>query len=921
MNTLLYDRLAKDRTPTNRGRDSSNHRSATGDNYQSLNLFSRLLWKEYRQLQPIWIALAGIIFVIAGLMALQIVIQHPAITGNLILFIPCLFSLSAGSLFFANEKEQGTDRWLSQWTVPAFTLFISKYLVALSGTLLLAGWAASIVYLFGLPISIPEEQESWTILLAIAGLIGSYIFTATASAILGRVLTSAVIGGVITYWAISFFGLFLTEGELLPNLSPLARSLIEASPVLFPAVLGLCVAITLYFLSRGLSEKSVSLIADRGETPVTPLTHRFHHWRTPRRTVVLLWKEFRQSRLWIFGIVAFTVYVLLGITWFGWTKSRNSFATGVSAAYLTEEWYDVRSVEVLFLFLGSIFMGVAYFSGLLTFMGEQRGRSFRFLTHQGVSARQLWVLKQAFWLPLVFLWIAIPFVSSSTGRVTLIYWWAPWGMLTAFATLQLAMLLIPQTIVALVVGVCGCAILLYYSLAMTLLDVPFWVLAIPMPIFLSLSSFFLSRDWMEERRGWLVAARKFGIIVGPIAFLFVATCLFRVFEIPSTPAKDLLPAQLISATAEELATANAYRELSERAKEIEGLKNIKGFPSREEEQEHRRSRNALLNELIETTKRPMGMFTLLTPDKPHDLEDYRRESDRYLRLQFLLDDKASQLEREGNWKEALSVYLAKLRLRDHAIHRGDLGLREHEGSGAWNAIVRWAKQPSTTVDEIIEVIDLLKNKMVVTPTAPLDWYLADHEYISHEPNLNFPSTMLGAIYFFTPWEQARSRRLEDYIHAFYLKRLKSFAHSPTRTMSDPLSIWALHFITERPSSKWVKSTSSRMSDFYQSSGRVPAEYEEYMARKHLAALAAIAWAKEHGSLPADLKLATKQYLGGVPVVPDARGMPYGIRTWKDHFDIVPEYDSDLAWEQRHAKGEKKPELEPRWSFTLDPNKD
>jgi hypothetical protein len=919
MNTLLYDRLAKDRSPTDWGRESANRLSATGDNYQSLNLFFRLLWKEYRQLQPIWIALAGIIFVIAGLMALQIVIQHPAITGNLILFIPCLFSLSAGSLFFANEKEQGTDRWLSQWTVPAFTLFISKYLVALSGTLLLAGWAASIVYLFGLPINIPEEQKSWPILLAIAGLIGSYIFTATASAILGRVLTSAVIGGVMTWMMVFFFGSYLSEIQTLPSTAPFARVLMGTSPIIFLSLIAICLLLTPLMLSARLSGWSVLFPNDRDLSTRSSLPEMFHGWRTPHLRTVLLWKEFRQSRLWIFGIVAFTVYVLLGITWFGWTKSRNPFATGVSAAYLTEEWYDVRSVEVLFLFLGSIFMGVAYFSGLLTFMSDQRGRSFRYLTHQGVSSRHLWILKQTFWLPFVCVWIALLLFSSSTGRVTLIYWWAPWGMLTAFATLQIAMLLIPQTIVALVVGVCGCAILLYYSLAMTLLDVPFWVLAIPMPIFLSLSSFFVSRDWMEERRGWLVAARKFGTIVGPMAFLFVATCLFRVFEIPSTPATDLLSAHLPSATAEELATANAYRELSERAKEIEkeGLKNIKGFPSREEEQEHRRSRNALVNELIETTKRPSGMFTLLTPDKPHDLEDYRRENDRYFRLQFLLDDKARELEREGKWKDALSVYLAKLRLREHAIHRGDLGPREREGSGAWNGIVRWAKQPSTTVDEIIEAIDLLKNKMVVTPTAPLEWYLADHDYISHEPKLNFPSTMLGAVYFFTPWEQARSRRLDDYVHAFYLERLKSFSHSPTRTMSDPLSIWRLQFATERPSYKWEKSTSTRIGDSFSST----AWREEYHARMHLAAIAAIAWAKEHGSLPADLKLATHQYLGGVPVILEYRCDALGIRTWKDRFEIVPEYDSDLAWEQRHAKGEKKPEIDLRRGFTLDPNKD
>lgn len=900
MNTLLYDRLAKDRTPTNRGRESANRLSATGDNYQSLNLFFRLLWKEYRQLRPIWMTLSVITLLVSSLSASRMVIQDPTITWNLVFSIPALFSLAAALMFFASEKEQGTDRWLIQWTVPSTLFILAKLMMTFLGMTLLCYLAWGLAVSFELPFTAPTDNRDQSVLVGRCIIAGSFVFTAAASVIAARIIVSAIVGGIMTLMV----GYILTV-RLLRSSNEYLDEVLEwvlvvtavALPVFFFVSL-LCIPVVLARRFSGRWNDAGSMSS--GRIPKHSATS-FRNWQSPNGLAVLLWKEYRQSGGWFIAMALLTG----AVTWLSFglqsVGTRLQFGTPLLSNPFIDSSYHARMVEAFVVFILSISMLVSYALGVMSFANDNRRASFLFLTHQGLNPHSLWILKQFCWLPFVIVWATLLLASSYRGEPTPAYWWAPWGLLTAYAVLQLSGILIPQLVVALMIGFCISAVLVYYSISMTILYVPFYALAILMPTLLIMSSFVITRGWMEERKGCREFGFRIGIVAGPMLLLIVFVCLFRMFEIPATQAKDLLPRHLSPATPEEIATANIYAKLSHRAETAES-----GTASAQE----------FHDELVEATKRPVGMFSRLVPGIHREWSDYHQEGVELRTLAEVLHKSAVKHERNNEWGRAKDDYLAIFRLVDHAANRAH---RELMGTAlyfaaddAWKGIFRWAKQPGTSVDEITSTLHQLKSKAVIPPEWPLGWYLASYDSMSSEPQRLETPSLLGVGYFLTPWERERSRRFEEFIHAARLKGLEEFKRLPSRSMSQPLRL-DLDWWRWR---RWESSSYVR----YTSHDGIDLVYDwERISQRYLAAISAVAWSKENGSLPVDLKIATRKYLGDVPTTTDWSEGPCGIWTAKGRFAIVPERYSDLFWNP-DAGGEKTA-LDAENSFTLDPNSD
>ena len=901
MSTLIHERLGK---PRHRGPDQSPTPpapAATGEHPHPGRVFLCLLWKEYRQLRALWILLAVIIASIAGLMAIRIVIPNATTSWNLIFLIPGLFSLSAGSMFFANEREQGTDKWLTQWTVPPLLLILGKYAVAICGTVTLGLLGAILVYELDLPRELPNGRIAWTVAVCSVGVVFSYLWSSAASVITGRVLTSATIGAAMTMLATYFAGAML---ELYLRELPFHHERRELAVSVFVLALLCLISMiaTLLLFVRAISGKHLRFMVSRS-TNETEFPYAGFRRQEPPRSVIsaLYWKERRQSGRWIIGVLVYMAGFVLFVTW---PKAAMIFAHvshhGV-VNHLSSVSYGQLLVDEFGMFLISAFMWLPYLFGSLSFASDQRGRNFRFLTNQGVNPGVVWVPKQLIWLSLLLLWIPVMLVTSFYGAITWLILWSPFAALTAFATVQLSALLIPQTIVAIAIGVCMNAILLYYSLAMTELHVPFLLLAVPMPLVLLAASFLLTRSWMEERTGWRQAAWKAGVIAGPLALLFVGVCLFRAYEIPSTNPKDLLPTHVAPATPGQVATANAYAEIVKRAEpenremlnhtddnrdlswDEGGLGSLKEL----------HNTKSLVGDLVAITKRPEGMLTLLDPGIHHEWIAERRERMEFRLLSGILIAAAKEHEKERNWDKAKEHYLAMFGLIHHAAHRAHRSLRreiELSQRMAWAGILHWAKQPSTTVPEIIAAIEQLKREAVVSPELFKEIYLTDFDLETSNRLHPMGLGMFDVTYYYTPWERARADRLRDFTHKRSLDEIQALIVAPPRTLDQSIPI---PFSNDQYGNTWYGWVESTPISILIPGDSFPWAWE-WTSRHNLAALAVIAWKKDHGKLPQDLQMACRDYLGAVPTW---HGKPFRLFVRGNRFQILPDPDKVVSWNE------------------------
>ena len=878
MSTLIHERLSKLRHNGSSHQPTPPAPAATGEHPHPGRVFLRLLWKEYRQLRALWLVLAAIIAGIVGLMYMVVIPPSQVISWNLILLLPVLFSLAAGAMSFANEKEQGTDRWLLQWAVPPLALFLAKYLVALMGTVALAGVAWALAYIFNIPRDIPFDSPAAYFAVVATALLSSYILSAFVSILTGKILLSAGIGTVVVLYLI-----YVTDSAFY--YSPMiAESTQWIHLSIVVSVIGLGFVITPILFCFRLAGKwpvfeSRSMSAD-GDL----VTQEFRLVIAPRTmTRAFLWKEWRQSWVWILGSVLLSVYLFLCIKYKSFGNDFLRLPVDLLFEAFSPSFRHSTAIVPIEEYLFLLFMFVAYLLGLTTYSSEQRDRSFRFLTNHGSSPMSIWLLKQVVWLPFLLIW----------GGMIL---WARWGLRsvqweaialwTAFAIAQLFSLLIPQRIMSLIIAVVAGSFILVYSLFMQRLGIPILLLDIPLLVAMFLSSFLITRGWMEEWSGWKSVLWKAGILVGPIFAAFTACSLYRANEIPVLAEAETLKRELPPPTPGQFETAKAYASILSKVKPAY-LEYDPRFAEMSEQEYAREVRHLrrkrlwewnreLVKPLVETTKRPEGLFTqFATPGYWSSNAGYMGHQEFHDASEILLGS-ADAHETAGEWDQAKDDYLAIFGLTKHVISRAVGGMHYSCRAAhleAWAGLLRWAKQPESTSAQIKSVIDQLKYLAVFPPELLRENYLANYrlDALRQYTGPFNPAEKLGGIYFSTPWEKERARRLIEYARVKHLTDLDRRKAEPKRTMEDRFQPNEIE--TQFSDLTWLEATTPT------NIGTPPYDMAmgiENVARYHLASLAIVAWKKEHGRLPPDGDTAFREYLGAVPV-----------NSWGEKFEFVP----------------------------------
>ena len=285
----------------------------------------------------------------------------------------------------------------------------------------------------------------------------------------------------------------------------------------------------------------------------------------------LLWLQWRQSRGMVFALSALVAWFLCAEIWLvGFEESiRQSYAGKPVLRYT----HDIASaLAMLGLLAGCAVVPAA---GASVFAGDQRQSRFRFLSDRGLSPKLVWWSRHPVWMITVALWITFTLVP-----VAVVLAWqaasrtdAPEAVIASFlrGTVptfffialaycfgQFCSMMIRSGILCVTLAIVGSGLLLLWTLAMQLLQVPLiWSVA-PVPVILLIATRVRTRDWLIENntlRGWLPLVL---IPIVPATAILMGVGSYRAFSLPLVePGFDVVTFTA-PATPEAVETATMY---------------------------------------------------------------------------------------------------------------------------------------------------------------------------------------------------------------------------------------------------------------------------------------------------------------------------------------------------------------------------
>ncbi|HEX7379372.1 MAG TPA: hypothetical protein VF278_19775, partial [Pirellulales bacterium] len=465
----------------------------------------RLMWKEYRALRGLWLALA-----IFGLVCDAMVFfftdslqeRLPGIFGFAGV-LPTGFALGAGAMLFALEREDATYELLRCLPTTSPRVFAAKVFTALIGSLLLG------FLLVAVALGDMRAMAAWPN-------IDHSILTGP----LGYVLIYALLVVQGLGWSV-FFSL-------------------QSSRPLLAALLGAIGASSCIGLVHGATENLG--LAKLGGTWDSPTMHLL--------ATLAIWS----ADVW------------LGSRWLRARRAkRQSRSEGEKAMkrLLWQEWRGSRRMLLVVVALG-VFVPVALWPlfipltvlgfallGASTFLSDQERRQFRFFAERGVSPRRLWFSRQLFWggaalslAAVLFLaerlWASLVLASPNEAeRLLKLTGWVfePLNYLVwvalAFAAGQACSMFLQSGVLAATLGVVFAGLLAGWMALIHALDIGLWWSVAPLAAALFAATWLRSNDWLVERHTWRSWAPAILAPLATFAALLVAVPAYRVWEIPA----------------------------------------------------------------------------------------------------------------------------------------------------------------------------------------------------------------------------------------------------------------------------------------------------------------------------------------------------------------------------------------------------
>ena len=350
------------------------------------SIFLRFVWKEFRALRGLWLAVAALAILVQFAALLSFGRSEPdlpSVVFTAALAAAVLYAVGAAATIFAVEHEEETYDFLARLPVTWLPLFAAKILVTHTGALLLA--LALFITAWVFRGSRPLTSES---LSANLGVLGIAIFEATAWGTLFSLLIRRPLLAAITTLVVGAIAVNIAVNISSSSISTEPQAYIDAIPLRLAIIAALLAASTWLarnWLSipspgaegtgRGQGEGALASRITRRKSLQLAAEAPGSRCRLLNR---LLWQTWREN--WKLLLLPLPVGLLL------------IFAISGAASLLSIQSGNPE----LFLLLLPLTVPALY--GAMTFYTDQRRDSYRFLAEHAAQPRYVWLARNIVWL-------------------------------------------------------------------------------------------------------------------------------------------------------------------------------------------------------------------------------------------------------------------------------------------------------------------------------------------------------------------------------------------------------------------------------------------------------------------------------------------------------------------------------------------
>ncbi|MCY2983436.1 MAG: ABC-2 transporter permease [Planctomycetota bacterium] len=496
---------------------------------ETLLTWKRLLWKEWKQIQPLLIALVGIAALLHLLGALTIAIDRQYFHAVVFVLIPGLLAVGVGPMLVSQEKELRTISWMGALPVRRQTIVASKLAVGVVALLLC--WLVSSIIVLAVSPQIFYDSNVldtysalWPIntvfLLAISFSLAWICPTAMSTLI--TILPLAAVPTILATLEVDFFPL----GGLLDNTSKMPSLL--CSILNYPFIAAVVAGIAYRY---GRSSFVANGVKNSWIEWWSRLDFRYHSsarsiWEPQGIVPSLLWQIATQNRMLIVAAVSTVL-----IPCFGWLIDSP----------------QAQPVDWIYINVGLIGGLILSWLGTSVFGSDGTKLRIRFLADRGVSPGMVWWTRQIlpFGIMLVGLacWAGIAMVLASTEaplqyprRFPTVPWLSVVLCAVAiYASTQWATQWLKSSLVvfciAPAIGVGGVCL---GSFALIGLGAPTWSMVISIAIAF-IATRVMMRAWMDGQLGWRYYSSQGAFL---FAALLIPTIpfLITIMSYPGMPA-------------------------------------------------------------------------------------------------------------------------------------------------------------------------------------------------------------------------------------------------------------------------------------------------------------------------------------------------------------------------------------------------
>jgi ABC-type transport system involved in multi-copper enzyme maturation permease subunit len=731
----------------------------------TLHQVQRMIWKEYRSIRVIWIAVLFLGLLVQYSMYWSFRNSHGWSFRNhsllvLSVAIPLCFVIGCILQMFSGEKSDRTFSYLLFLPIRPSVLLIGKILFSVVLAVLMAIPMIFLANYLSNNINYLEYDIHRNFPLAIWSY--SMPIRLFAIAILCSLVASSAHKALFMIIAFGIFDTllpeFLVHNRILGIFSLSFSRLIFISymVLLFPSLMVYNIVLLRPWLRRitPLEIKRPRLGINLKIFRSRIIAKEYFHNPLQRSVHRFFWKEWRTLR-WVAGLV------LIAIISFATFHIFHQYALGspdyhhfTRALDDDNYYYPYRFFLMITMITVTVAPILLLLSPLFIFQGEHQNKNYQFLSDRGISPGLYWIMKQALWFaPLLLtafiahIFVKLNMVNMRTPDLrelgildfSLIYY----HVLLIYSAFQFVSFISSRLFVTLLLSVLSATVIFFLSEFIRYSNVPHSLVFLPLSIILLFSTYARTPFWLTEKRGWKSWKLSCITTVVVIPLMYISVIKYRLAEVPvlvrSGSAYLLPPGNFVTPTQSTfLGNVQKHRKEDEDAKKTgkkyqdiiksitknqSGRVTLETWKQLDTSSKEWYSENLkLIPQIIETSRSKHCRF--VDPWSPYGWHDQIPDFKDVKRLLLV---HARKLESENKLKEARDIYLTGFRIDNFVFNFSDTNSLDHYHETNkvrlskclnYNILNQWIQHPKQTTELLKETAQLIKEEFEFSNDIP-----------------------------------------------------------------------------------------------------------------------------------------------------------------------------------------------------------